>query len=355
MVSLREPVAIVAVAQTRSYAAYPDSEASMVMDVVNEVIGRTGIVRHDIDFTIAGSCDYLSGMPFAFISNIDGVGAWPPVYESHVEMDGAWALFEAVVRMQLGDIDLALVSGSGKSSPGVHREVFPLQTDPYVGAPLGIDPVSMAGIQARLLIEAGLASERSFAEVVTRSRAAAAANPYAQITESLDVDAALAAPYVSSPLRAHDLPPYSDGAAALLLARGDRARELSDTPVWVTGIDHRIESHHPGLRDLTQSVSTALAAANLGVANGPVDVAELSTAYAHEEGIVRRAIGLADDTDVNPSGGPLCGNPLMATGLIRVIEVATRIMSGSAGRGVAHATSGSALQQNLLCVLEGGK
>ena len=63
--------------------------------------------------TIAGSCDYLSGLPFAFVQNIDGVGAWPPVYESHVEMDGAWALFEGWLRLQLGDIDIALVIGSG--------------------------------------------------------------------------------------------------------------------------------------------------------------------------------------------------------------------------------------------------
>jgi hypothetical protein len=43
----------------------------------------------------------------------------------------------------------------------------------------------------------------------------------------------------------------------------------------------------------------------------------------------------------------------MATGLVRVIEVADRIMAGSARRGVAHASSGPALQQNLVCVLEG--
>ena len=43
----------------------------------------------------------------------------------------------------------------------------------------------------------------------------------------------------------------------------------------------------------------------------------------------------------------------MATGLIRVIEVAQRINDGDANRGVAHASSGPCLQQNLVCVLEG--
>ena len=49
----------------------------------------------------------------------------------------------------------------------------------------------------------------------------------------------------------------------------------------------------------------------------------------------------------------LGGHPVMATGLTRVVELARRIRAGEARRGVAHATSGPALQQNLLCILEG--
>jgi hypothetical protein len=43
----------------------------------------------------------------------------------------------------------------------------------------------------------------------------------------------------------------------------------------------------------------------------------------------------------------------MTAGLTRIGEVAQRILDGEAGRGVAHATSGPCLQQNLVCVLEG--
>jgi acetyl-CoA acetyltransferase len=58
---------------------------------------------------------------------------------------------------------------------------------------------------------------------------------------------------------------------------------------------------------------------------------------------------------VNPSGGALAANPLMVAGLIRIGEAARRIMDGDAKRAVAHATSGPCLQQNLVCVLEGGR
>lgn len=340
-------VAIVATAQTPCFPAFDGPEPVMIMRCVNEVLESTGLDRDDLQFTIAGSCDYLSGAPFAFVSNIDGVGAWPPVYESHVEMDGAWALFEAWVRLQLGDIDTAVVIGSGKSSPGRHDEVFALQTDPYVMAPLGLDPTSMAGLQARALIDASIADERSFAEVVARSHEVSGAG-------STEVDELLEEPYVRTPLRDHDRPAVGDGAAAVVLAAGDRAREITENPVWIKAIDHRIESHHPGLRDLTVSTSTHVAAKSIGVSESPIDVAELMVCYSPEEIVLRNALGLEDATLVNPSGGPLAAHPVMATGLVRVAEVARRIASGDARRGLAHASSGPCLQQNLLCLMEGG-
>ena len=380
-------IAVVATAQTPAHAFYDGPEVHLIMSCVDQLLATTGLSRDGIDFTIAGSCDYLSGMPFAFVTNVDGMGAWPPVYESHVEMDGAWALFEAWLRLQVGDVDTAMVVGSGRSSPTNAREVFHLQADPYAVAPLGLDSDALAGIQARSLIDAGLASEFDFAAVVARSRAAAAANPMAQVSGSVTVADLLAEPYDMAPLRAHDVAPPADGAAAVVIATAERARELTDRPVWIRGIDHRIESHHPGLRDLTDSASVRAAAAALGIdgdvvggsgsdepagagsagsglaSPGPnpadagaassLDVAELHVTHAHEEIILRAALGLDDSVEVNPSGGPLCGNPVMATGLVRVIEAADRIASGSARRAVAHASSGPALQQNLLCLLEG--
>jgi acetyl-CoA acetyltransferase len=339
-----EDIAIVSFAQTPSYRRYPESEPALLMELVNAVLEETGLERREIDFTIAGSCDYLSGMPFAFISNVDAFGAWPPVYESHVEMDGAWALFEGFVRMQLGDIDTCLVAGSGKSSPGRPREIFPLQADPYYHAPLGLDPVSMAGIQAQCLLDAGKASERRDG----------LANPFAQVARDVSPDELLKEPYYASPLRRHDLPPISDGAAVVLLARGAKARALTRTPVWIRGIDHRMESHHPGLRDLTALPGLVRAAQKLAIHAKPIDVAELCVRYSPEEIVLREALGLSGGARINPSGGPLCGHPVMATGLVRVVEAARRIARGEARRAIAHAASGAALQQNLLCVLEGG-
>ena len=53
------------------------------------------------------------------------------------------------------------------------------------------------------------------------------------------------------------------------------------------------------------------------------------------------------------SGGALSANPMFVAGLERIGFAAQHIWSGSAGRVLAHATSGPALQQNLVAVLEG--
>ena len=55
---------------------------------------------------------------------------------------------------------------------------------------------------------------------------------------------------------------------------------------------------------------------------------------------------------LNPSGGALCGNPMFAAGLARIGMAAGEIISGRARRALGHATSGPALQQNLICVME---
>jgi acetyl-CoA acetyltransferase len=345
-------IAVVGVAQTASVRTAERSEVQLLVPTIAEAIRRAGIERDDIGFTCSGSCDYLTGGPFAFVSNLEAARAWPPIAESHVEADGAFALYEAWMVLQEGDADVALVFGSGKSSPSDPAAVWAQQLDPYSRAPLGLDPVSLAGLQARALLDSHKASERTFAEAVARSRRHALTNPNAQLSGEVAVDDLLSAPYVRAPLRRHDLPPISDGAAAVVLARGARAASLCERPAWIRGIDHRIEAHQPGQRDITASPSTAQAAREAGYDGGPVDVAELSATFSPQECVLREALGLGDETLINPSGGPLAGNPVMAVGLVRVIEAAARIMEGSADRAIAHATSGPLLQQNLVCVLE---
>src|SRR5882757_10310009 len=246
------------------------TEARMLLDVVTGAVNDAGITRNEVDFTCAGSCDYVAGQAFSFVQNIDAIGAWPPKRDSHVEMDGAWALYEAWIRLQLGDIDVALAMGSGRSSTADPALIYPMEMDPFYLAPLGADATSLAALQARALLDTGKVTERQMAEIAARCRRDAKGNPHAQVTGDFDVDELLAEDYVRSPLRRHDLPPITDGAVAVVIARADKARELCEHPVWITGFAHYSELHYPGMRDLRTSNSTTLAAKAAGIDEGPV-------------------------------------------------------------------------------------
>lgn len=330
------------------------SETDLLVPVITDALARAGLDRHEVGFTISGSSDFVVGRPFSFVMALDAVGAWPPISESHVEMDGAFALYEAYTRLQHGDVDSALVYAFGKPSLGPLRDVLALQTDPYCVAPLWPDSVALAALQARAMLDRGVCTERELAEVVARRRAAAVSNPHAFLREAPSARELADAPFDVAPLRAHDAAPIVDGAAAIVLAAGDLARRLSSRPAWIRGIDHRVETQALGARDLASSPSTRLAAERAGALGRRLDVAELDAPFSHQDVLLARTLELAASVDVNPSGGPLAGYPFMVSGLTRIGEVASRILDGRATSGLAHATSGPCLQQNLVCVMEAG-
>ena len=80
-------------------------------------------------------------------------------------------------------------------------------------------------------------------------------------------------------------------------------------------------------------------------------MAELHAPFSHQELILRRELALGDDVRINPSGGALAANPMFTGGLNRIGEAAKRIWDGSSSTVLGHATSGPALQQNLVCVM----
>jgi acetyl-CoA acetyltransferase len=364
-------VAVVGFAQApcRVRGDVTTSGVEMLVPIFAEVFGATGLTKADIGFWCSGSSDYLAGRAFSFVQAVDAIGAVPPTMESHVEMDAAWALYEAWVKILAGEAEIALAYGFGKSSGAQLRRVLALQLDPYLLAPLWPDSVSIAALQARLGLDAGLWTEKDMAAVAARSRAAARSNPQAQVSGDVTVEDLLGRPYVAEPLRAHDCAPVGDGAAVVIIASASRARDLCERPAWITGFGHRIDSGVLGARDLLAVPSAtaarlacaAAAAARAAGANGHgaagasdgIDVAELHAPFSHQEILLREALGLGDGVDVNPSGGALCGNPMFAAGLARIGMAAHAVMSGRAGRALGHATSGPALQQNLVCVMEG--
>src|SRR3954447_24296959 len=177
-------VAVVGFAQSPSVRTSDGTTngIEMLIPIFREALERVGMTKDDVDFWCSGSSDYMAGRAFSFVTAVDSIGAYPPVHESHVEADAAWALYEAWLKIRTGEVKTALIYGFGKSSAGLLRRVLALQTDPYTVAPLWPDSVSIAALQARLGLESGQWSEREMAEVAVRSRADAVHNPKAQFS-----------------------------------------------------------------------------------------------------------------------------------------------------------------------------
>ncbi|HJM27945.1 MAG: lipid-transfer protein [Acidimicrobiales bacterium] len=333
-------VAIVAAA-SRQETKMLDTEVEMMIPLISEVKDKTGLDQTDIGFTCSGSSDFLAGQAFSFVMTLDAVGPVPPISESHVEMDGAWALYEAWVKFQMGVIDTALVYSYGKPSPGSLQDVLSTQLDPYYVAPLWPDAHAVAGLQARSLLEQGVVTAELLADCALRTGTVDSREEY------------FSQPMLSDPLREADCPTYADGGVAVILASEEKAEELCEKPAWITGIDHRIDAHQFGVRDLTTVPSARIAAQKAGVHDGPIDVAELHAAYTTHDFLLRKEMGLPEIPTHSQRSYPIKADTLMASGLLRIAEAARGIWEGEANRSLAHATAGPLLQQNLVCVLSG--
>ena len=366
MTALRN-IAIVGFAQLPIVARDEHRMATeMLYPAIRRALADCGVERDDIDYQIAGSTDYMDGRPFGFVAALDVMGSWPARQDLHLEMDAAFCAYYAWVRMQAGECDTALVSAHGKLSEGEPNRVLNLQLDPYYHAAIGLDAASTAALQASAYMARTGTTDRRLAEIAARNRTAGARNSDAQVRAPASADELQHTPWLVEPLRSGYVPPVGETATCLILAAEGKAEKFCDRPVWIHGVDHRTEMQTLGARDLSRSASTQLAAqkafamADLARA-GDVDVVELSAATPAEELILCDALGLdthADRPVINPSGGPLCGNPIMMTGGIRLGETFRQLAGRAVGRevhgaarGIAHATQGHCLQHNIVWVV----
>ena len=282
--------------------------AELAYPIVRAAVSASRFARDEIDFTTAGSADVLEGRPFSFGFALDIAGAVPPIEESHVEGDAAWAAYDAWVRIQAGEADTALVIGWGKSSEGSLAHVFNAMLDPFYEAPLGLDDSAFAALHAAAL-----------GTTLTQT------------------------------------PPVTDGACALVMTATPRS-----PAAWIAGVAHSTDVASIGARSLDDAPSAraALDAAARMAGWSGVDVAELHARFPHEVALLQRVLG-SNGSTVNPSGGPLAADPIMATGLVRLGEAALQVLGRAADhqvpnvrRALAHATMGRCLQANMVWLLE---
>ena len=288
---------------------------------------RPGSTAREIGFTCAGSCDYLTGGPFAFVLEprgrrrvaadlgvarrdgrrvgaVRGVGAAAARRHRHRARVRLGQVVAVEARRDLGRSNSTrTTSARSASTRRRSRRCRRARCSTRARRPSATSPRSSA--RSRRQREGQ--PERAGAGRRRRRRAAAGAVRRARRCA------------------AHDLPPISDGAVAVVLARGDKARSA----VRAAGVDPRPRPSHRGA-PARHARPHVVAVDDAGGAQGRLRRRTASTSssssatFSPQELILRDALGLADGTNVNPSGGPLAANPVMATGLVRIVEVAQR-------------------------------
>jgi acetyl-CoA C-acetyltransferase len=162
---------------------------------------------------------------------------------------------------------------------------------------------------------------------------------------------------------------------AVVIATEQVARRVTPDPVWITGMGAAMDQHTFARRE-RGSLPACRAAARMAYRRAGIEdptrisLVETGADSAVGELMVLEALGLADTgravdlynggthIAVNPSGGSLPADPVMATGLVRLseasLQLAGRVAHGPKGASTAivHGAGGIGLQNHCVFTLE---
>ncbi len=283
---------------------------------------------------------------------------------------GGAALQLAAGAIRAGQYDCALVFGVEKMPKGIIRSSF---FEPWrEEGGLAATPSYFALRAQRLLREAGLTKDH-LARVVVKNRRNGVHNPNAMFRKEVTAEEVLGSRLVCEPLHLWMLCSPNEGAAALVLQRGEGGVQLASA---------RLRSHLPGsvlgeatplsgIDDSGITPPSALAAhdafAEAGVGPDDLDVVECQDTDAARELLAYQELDLCAPGEqakflaepsvvVNPSGGLLSkGEPLGASALGQVVELVHQVRGEAGARqvdgarvGLAHTVGRGA---NAACVI----
>jgi acetyl-CoA acyltransferase len=272
---------------------------------------------------------------------------------------GSTALFHAWSAVCSGMVDVALVVGAEKLShpdKAVSLQAYARAVDleeplpEHVGAGGGSIFMDIYAEKTRKYMRQTGATPEDFAQIVVKSRAAAALNPLAQFRTAMTVAQVLGARTVSEPLTLPMCSPIGDGAAALVLVSPARLKRMSaPAPVWIAGMAMVSGLASPDLPNCARRCTAAVYERS-GIGAGDLHVVELHDASAPAELIHYENLGLCGEgqgaallrsgatavgkrISVNPSGGLLSrGHPIGASGVAQIHELVLQLRDRAGGR-----------------------
>jgi len=378
-----QPVAIVGVGQTKVEAnKVRDRFEDMVFEVTNKALADAGMTIDQIDNVTTISNDFWDGRTISSMAINDACGSYDKNI-STAEGDGTFGAIYGLMRTLAGTFETTLIVAHHKGSESVMRLITNAMFDPIFERSMGIDAIGSSALQAGSYMRKYGITEEQCAMVSVKNHGNAKKNPYAQVPLDLTVADVMKSEMLSDPIKKLDCCPIGDGAAAMILATGERAKKITKKPVWVKGVGYCCDSYHLGYRDLAECNALVAAAKKTYTMAGitdprqEIDLVELHDAFTYQElfwlegmGFCERGEGgkltesgktaLGGELPVSASGGCLSSNPILVAGLVRIIECALQIR-GDAGEhqasgvntALAHGVNGPAGQSHCCWILGG--
>jgi acetyl-CoA C-acetyltransferase len=374
-------VAIVEVAQLSGQES-GELYVEQVYRVCKEVLDKAGLTRNDIGTVVSAASDAFHGGVSCANAYFWDSGAALLKNGSRSDGESLTAFYYGAMRVASGLYDTALVFGVCKGSENPETDMLThFFTDPFYQRQIGLNETMAAGLQMREYQNRHGITAEQCAAVVVKNLGNALRNPYAHVKKRVTAAEVLNSEPVWEPLKALEIAPKSDGIVAMLLASEDRARKITEKPVWLKGFSSALDSSYLGDRDLLRGKLPVVAKraydmAGISDPRKELDVVELTEPYAFQELMWCEDLGLCSEGEggrliesgatqmdgtipVNPSGGVLAMNPYVSRGLYRLAEVVLQI-KGQAGEhqldrkvnvGLAHGTLGFAGQSHAVAIV----
>ena len=365
-------VAIIGVGLTKFGELWDKSFRNLITEAGTKAILDAGIEGKEIDALYVGSMSpgRFVGQEHvgALVADSSGLSIMniPATRVESACASGGMALRQAYIAVASGMHDIVVVGGVEKMTDVVGGEatnILAMAADQEWEAFFGVTfPALYAMIARRHMYEYGTTREQ-LAMVAVKNHENGLLNPHAQFHRKITVDDVLNSPKVADPLTLLDCSPISDGAAALILAPLDKAKEYTDKIVKIIGSGQASDSlalH--GREDICTLKATVEAGKQAykqaGIEPKDIDVAEVHDCFTIAEilamedlGFVKKGEGgkaveegrtrIDGDIPINPSGGLKAkGHPVGATGIAQAAEIVLQLRGEADKRQVKDAEIG---------------
>jgi len=308
--SLRGETAVVGVGLTEFGGLSGHSHMEIMAKAIDKAITDAGIHKDEIDGIF--SANFVEMLTPLTVAEYLGIN---PTYMDGTNTGGSVfvnSMQSAAAALSLGLCNVALICYGSNSATGPFTHPPAMHTVEDVYRPRNpITPYALAA--NRHMHEFGTTKEQ-LAEVAVSARAWAQLNPAATMRDPLSVEDVVNARMIVDPLGKFDCCLISDGGAAMIMVRKDRAQDFPKKPVYMLGVgsrtDHNLISCMPDLTTTAAKEAAAAAFAMAGVSPADIDVVELYDAFTINTILFLEDMGFCEKGE----GGAFVSNGNIAPG-----------------------------------------